>query len=98
MLPFRPLNIEDITALLGVCERTVRNHIDTGKFPAPVKVCGKQFWHPDVFYGWLDANLRSQEQVSTAGCVQAIEKKQAQPRLSPVQQAKAAQATKLSRR
>ncbi|NYT64324.1 helix-turn-helix domain-containing protein [Alcaligenaceae bacterium] len=58
MQPFKPLNISDIATLLGVCERTVRNNINAGALPPPNKAFGKNLWHPDVFYGWLDQQLR----------------------------------------
>lgn len=85
--------------MLGVCERTIRNHIDANKFPAPVKICGRQFWHPEVFYDWLDSHLRSSAMPPSPPTEQTT---MSEPRrtndLSPVQQAKAAQALKLSKR
>src|SRR3546814_20367965 len=58
MQAFQPLTISDLAKLLDVCERTIRNHVDQGAFPAPVTICGKKYWHPDVFYHWLDRTLK----------------------------------------
>jgi hypothetical protein len=59
MQPFNLLSISDIATLFDVCERTVRNNVDAGDFPAPTKVLGKNFWHSDLLYDWLDQKMRS---------------------------------------
>lgn len=28
--------------------------------PQPATLGGSRFWHPDLFYGWLDAKLKGQ--------------------------------------
>ncbi len=50
MQPFNLLSLSDIATLFDVCERTVRNNVDAGDFPAPTKILGKNFWHSDLLY------------------------------------------------
>ncbi len=57
--PFRPLSKEEIADVLGVSSRTVENWVNDGIVPAPKKLGNRVYWHPNVFYAWLDAYLLS---------------------------------------
>ena len=57
---FKPLTVDDVAAVLGVSVRTVENHIEEQGLPRPVKIGKIRYWHPDVFYGWLDRVLRGE--------------------------------------
>lgn len=56
--PFKPLSKEDAAGIFGVTTRTIENWIEHEGFPAPVTIGNRVFWHPVVFYEWLDQRLR----------------------------------------
>lgn len=56
--PFTPLAKEDVANLFGVTTRTIENWIEDEGMPAPACIGNRVFWHPDVFYAWLDRRLR----------------------------------------
>ncbi|RRS01081.1 DNA-binding protein [Aquabacterium soli] len=56
--PFTPLAKEDVANLFGVTTRTIENWIEDEGMPAPACIGNRVFWHPDVFYAWLDKRLR----------------------------------------
>jgi predicted DNA-binding transcriptional regulator AlpA len=58
--PFNPLTVDDVATVLGVSVRTVENHIEEQGLPRPVKIGKIRYWHPEVFYGWLDRVLRGE--------------------------------------
>ncbi|WP_233864700.1 helix-turn-helix transcriptional regulator [Paraburkholderia adhaesiva] len=60
---FRPLGKEDVAEILGVSIRTIDNYVAAGSMPAPAHIGTRAFWHPDIFYTWLDQALRG------GGCV-----------------------------
>src|SRR5690606_31531826 len=99
MQAFQPLTISDIAELLDVCERTIRNYVDQGNFPAPVTICGKKYWHPEVLYLWLDKTLRREP---TAVSSQPLQRELDSPTAttkrthSSTARAKAAQSERLS--
>ena len=55
---FKPLKKADIATTLGVTPRTVENWVSAGLIPAPTDLGGRVFWHPEMFYTWLDEYLR----------------------------------------
>lgn len=55
--PFKPLTQPDAAEILGISIRTVQNWIDEGILKAPRKIGGRVYWHPAVFYGWLEQQL-----------------------------------------
>ncbi|MDR3369063.1 helix-turn-helix domain-containing protein [Rhodoferax sp.] len=57
--PFRPMSKDEIADVLGVSARTVENWVNDGIVPAPKKLGNRVYWHPNVFYAWLDAYLLS---------------------------------------
>lgn len=40
------------------CVRTLDNWCRDAVMPQPATLVGSRYWHPDVFYGWLDAKLK----------------------------------------
>ena len=57
--PFVPMSKEDVAAVLMCTPRTVENLVKSGRIPTPTLLAGRIFWHPDVFYSWLDGELRN---------------------------------------
>lgn len=56
--PFSPLTKQDVAQVLNVTTRTIENWTAAGIVPAPTTLGGRVFWHPDIFYAWLDTRLR----------------------------------------
>lgn len=58
--PFKPITREEAAEVLSVSLSTLDNMIGTGALPAPVSIHGsrRKYWHPAIFYGWLDKELR----------------------------------------
>ncbi len=75
---FTPLTKEDVADVLGVSLRTIENWVASEVFPAPASIGGRVFWHPDVFYSWLDHRLRSGTRDAGSGA----------PRTAPASQTK----------
>lgn len=42
------------------CQRTLDNWCADGVMPQPAILGGSRYWHPDIFYGWLDTTLHGQ--------------------------------------
>jgi len=55
---FAPLTKEEVADLFRVTTRTIENWIEQEGLPPPVAIGNRVFWHPDVFYEWLDRRLR----------------------------------------
>lgn len=56
-VPFKPLSKHDVAETLGVSVRTVENWVSEGQLHPPVKLGNRVYWHPNVFYAWLDRRL-----------------------------------------
>jgi len=56
---FKPLSKADLADALGVSIRTVENWVNDGTLPAPSKLGNRVYWHPNIFYAWLDRCLSS---------------------------------------
>lgn len=63
--PFHPITKEQAADVLGASIRTIENYVSTGIMPAPVSIGRRVYWHPDVFYGWLDAHLKNSSLLSS---------------------------------
>lgn len=62
---YLPLTKEKAAEILGVSKRTIENWVADGRMPAPHSAGGRRvYWHPDVFYRWLDGRLHQ-----GAGCL-----------------------------
>lgn len=59
--PFRPLTKSDVAEILGISMRTIENMVKSQRMPAPAHVGGRALWHPEIFYSWLDKELRQVE-------------------------------------
>ena len=57
VLPFEPLTRQDIARILNVSLRTVDAWSAKKFLPPKVEVGGRVYWHPRIFYEWLDAIL-----------------------------------------
>lgn len=59
--PFTPVTREEAARILSVSLGTLDAMIEAGELPAPRSLGGRRlYWHPDVFYGWLDKLLRGE--------------------------------------
>lgn len=58
---FAPLTPKDAGEVMKKCARTLDNWCRDGEMPRPATLGGSRYWHPDVFYGWLDAKLKGQD-------------------------------------
>lgn len=56
--PFQPLTREDAVGIMGKSVRTLENWYGVGEMPEPVAIGRELYWHPEIFYGWLDARLK----------------------------------------
>lgn len=56
---FKPLSRADVAKILDVSIRTLDNWQSSGKLLRSVEIGGRAFWHPEVFYSWLDKTLRT---------------------------------------
>lgn len=61
---FKPLTKDDIAEVLGVSLRTIENWVNDGTVPAPKRLGNRVYWHPTVFYGWLEQRLTTDEAAS----------------------------------
>lgn len=69
--PFKPVTKADAAQVLGVCTKSIDNYIRDGLLPQPARFAGRDLWHPDDFYGFLSAKLRSGQATSTVESVDA---------------------------
>lgn len=58
--PFTPLTKEAVASLLDVTPRCIELWVDQGLLPRWRKLGNRCFWHPDVFFSWLDTYLKSE--------------------------------------
>ncbi|MFG6417327.1 helix-turn-helix transcriptional regulator [Roseateles sp. DC23W] len=58
--PFKPLTKEDVASLLDVTSRCIEQWVEQGLLPRWRKLGNRCFWHPDVFFSWLDTYLKSE--------------------------------------
>jgi predicted DNA-binding transcriptional regulator AlpA len=58
--PFVPMTKEAVAAVLECTTRTIENMVNSGELPRPIRIAGRAFWHPEVFYAWLDSLLRGE--------------------------------------
>ncbi|MDR3409543.1 MAG: helix-turn-helix domain-containing protein [Formivibrio sp.] len=78
--PFKPLTKEDIAGILNISIRTVENWIKDGTLPAPHKIAQRVYWHPDIFYTWLDQRLKQADIESASDQAKECEMRASQPK------------------
>lgn len=59
-VPFTPLTKQAVADSLGISIRTIENWINEGILPAPTRLGGRVYWHPDVYYSWLSRRLKEE--------------------------------------
>jgi hypothetical protein len=69
--PFRPMTKADVAEVLGVCTKTVEAWERARIIPPGQRLGAFVFWHPHVFYAWLDKRLKGQEPTHDAVAVPA---------------------------
>jgi excisionase family DNA binding protein len=60
--PFTPITREEAAKRLSVSLGTIDNMIEHGEMPKP-KAIGRArrlYWHPEIFFAWLDKMLREE--------------------------------------
>lgn len=57
VLPFKPVTREAAAGKLSITVRTLESWYADGAMPQPVSIGRRLYWHPAIFYGWLDAKL-----------------------------------------
>jgi excisionase family DNA binding protein len=62
---FKPLTKDDVADVLGVSLRTIENWVNERTLPAPKKLGNRVYWHPAVFYAWLEHQLTAEETLPT---------------------------------
>lgn len=69
---FKPITRENAADILGVSIRTIDNFIRDGQMPTPATLglSRRVYWHPEIFYGWLDTILRSQSDKGDTGQIE----------------------------
>jgi excisionase family DNA binding protein len=81
-----PITKVEAAKVLSVSARTIDNMIADGSLPALHYIGRKAYWHPEVFYAWLDARLGVQRQIAsditTLPTSQAIPPRRGRPRKS----------------
>ena len=58
---FKPLTKDDIAEDLGVSVRTIENWVNDRTLPAPKRICNRVYWHPSIFYTWLELRLTADD-------------------------------------
>ncbi|MGE8166015.1 helix-turn-helix transcriptional regulator [Paraburkholderia sp. NPDC080076] len=56
--PFSPITKEQAAQILAVSVRTIDYYVRDGRMPAPIHLGRRAYWHPDLFFAWLDQALR----------------------------------------
>lgn len=54
---YTPITKEHAAHILSVSKRTIDNWLADGTLVKPSSIGRRIYWHPDVFYGWLDKRL-----------------------------------------
>ena len=57
--PFKPITKKLASEILDKSIRTLDYWVEQGEMPAPGQIGRQCYWHPDVFYGWLDVRLKN---------------------------------------
>lgn len=63
---FKPLTKDDIADVLGVSLRTIENWVNERTLPAPKRLGNRVYWHPGLFYTWLELQLTAEEPLTAS--------------------------------
>ena len=55
--PYSPITKEMAAEILNVSKRTIDNWLADGSIVPPHNIGRRVYWHPKVFYAWLDQKL-----------------------------------------
>lgn len=55
--PYKPITKESAAEILSVSKRTIDNWLADGTIVEPSTIGRRVYWHPDVFYAWLNERL-----------------------------------------
>lgn len=61
---FVPLTKDDVAKILRVSVRCVENWVNDGTLLPPGKIRNRVFWHPDLFFKWLEDHLAPRNQAT----------------------------------
>ena len=83
-MEYQPITKERAAEILGVSKRTIDNFLADSTLPRPTYIGRRVYWHPTVFYGWLDARLGVGEAAASGTLAQALSapKRTGRPRKS----------------
>ena len=56
-VPYVPITKEAAASILSVSKRTIDNWLADGTIVEPYAIGRRVYWHPDVFYRWLNERL-----------------------------------------
>ncbi len=56
-VPYVPITKEAAASILSVSKRTIDNWLADGTIVEPCAIGRRVYWHPDVFYRWLNERL-----------------------------------------
>ena len=65
--PYSPITKEMAAEILNVSKRTIDNWLADGSIVPPHNIGRRVYWHPDVFYAWLDKRLGITSDVTSKG-------------------------------
>ena len=54
---YRPVTKERAAEILTVSKRTIDTFIADGTLPPPTPIGRRVYWHPTLFFNWLDERL-----------------------------------------
>jgi len=60
-IAFKPLTKSDVAEVLGVSVRSVEIWVNEKTLPAPKRIGSRVYWHPTVFYTWLEHQLTAED-------------------------------------
>ncbi|BAL23498.1 AlpA family transcriptional regulator [Azoarcus sp. KH32C] len=55
--PYQPITKEAAAHILSVSKRTIDNWLADGTIVEPSNIGRRVYWHPDIFYAWLNERL-----------------------------------------